>query len=187
MEESTASTEGTDTVRELEGGKIYAVLTDNDDFMWKWAFFIPNPSVSPIGSSGTIFQVIEIQDPRGWRFVEDERNVLSWQLVVAIVQLGDIEFLGDYDDLMGGNYLTQMFAQVKLPSSDLSESSRTWFLDAVGVLHEFGILTCEDTALLEKEICRYAFGAMEGYLQREGECPLLWRRQNLIRSRLEGI
>jgi len=168
MEESDASTEGTSTVRELEGGKLYAVLTDNDDFMWKWAFFIPNPSVSPIGSSGTIFQVTEIQDPRGWRFVKDEKNVLSWQPVVTIVQLGDIDFLGDYDDLMGGDYLTQMFAQVKLPSSESSESSRTWFLEAVSVLDEYGILTCEDTTLLEREIRRYAFDAMEGYLQRDG-------------------
>ena len=177
MTESTGSTDGANPDRELEGGKLYAVLTYNDDFLWKWAFFIPDPSVSPIGTSGTIFQVTEMQDSRNWQFVREEKDVLSWPLTVAIVQLGDIEFLGDYEDLMDGDDLNQMFAQAKLPTSDGSELSRTWFLDVVTVLHDCGVLTCDDTSALEREVRKYAFCAMEGYLQREGECSLLSSRQ----------
>lgn len=177
MTESSGSTDGAKPDRELEGGRLYAVLTYNDDFMWKWAFFIPNPIVSPIGKSGTIFQVTEIQDSRNWKFVREEKDVLSWPLVVAIVQLGEIEFLGEYDELMAGDDLVKMFTHAKLPSSDGSESSRTWFLDAVSVLHDCGVLTCEEIPELEKEIRRYAFKAMDRYMQREGEYSLLWCRQ----------
>jgi len=47
-------------------------------------------------------------------------------------------------------------------------SSRTWFLDAICVLHDCGVVNCYDVASLEKELKKCAFLAMDKYLGNEG-------------------
>ena len=165
-------------VRELEKGKLYAVLAYKGELAsWLWAFFIPDPSVSPIGSCGTIFHVVE-GSPNSWKFVREVKELLSSPLVVAIVQLGDIGFLGEYDKLVVGDDLQSIFGVVPVPVPDgnspkYSEfSSRTWFLDMVTVLHDCGMVTCDDVWALEREIRRCAFTAMDKYLQNKGEFSL---------------
>ncbi|KAF8643464.1 hypothetical protein AX16_009020 [Volvariella volvacea WC 439] len=83
---------------DLQRSHLYAVLTYRGELAsWNWAFFVPNPSLPPIGSSGTLFHVSET-DGR-WGFVREQMDVLSSPLVVAIIQLadggGDPECAGD--------------------------------------------------------------------------------------------
>ncbi|KAK2467648.1 hypothetical protein APHAL10511_000503 [Amanita phalloides] len=115
MAESTGSSDTTDPERELEGGYLYAVLTYNGELaLWNWAFFIPDPSKSPIGSSGVLFRIVpEAEDRRAWKYMTEKHDVLSWPLVVAIVQLGDISSLGEYDNLIAKDGLIPIFEQVR--------------------------------------------------------------------------
>ncbi|PFH49458.1 hypothetical protein AMATHDRAFT_41523 [Amanita thiersii Skay4041] len=169
----------TDTIKrissgKLEPGELYAVLTYRGDLAsWNWAFFIPDPSVSPIGSTGTIFHVIHDNDAVSWKFEKDEKDVVSSPMVVAIVRLANVSFLGDYEDIVHGDTLLGMFKQVGTPTSSRSIhpaefSSRVWFLEAIAVLHDCGVLTCDDVWLLEREIRRCAFAAMDKYLDNGG-------------------
>ncbi|KAF8628298.1 hypothetical protein AX17_006001 [Amanita inopinata Kibby_2008] len=159
---------------ELEAGKLYAVLTYRGELAsWNWAFFIPNPSLSPIGSSGTLFHIVHDTDTtRGWSFKSEKRDVISWPLAVALVRLADVSFLGEYEELVGADILPGMFKQVATATSDSSRpieiSSRVWFLRAIGVLHDFAVLNCYDVEQLEREIRRCAFAAMDEYLDNKG-------------------
>ncbi|KAF8622315.1 hypothetical protein AX15_007124 [Amanita polypyramis BW_CC] len=172
MAVNTTSGAASRVERELGKGKLYAVLAYKGELAsWLWAFFIPDPSVLPIGSCGTIFHVVE-GSPNSWKFVREVKELLSSPLVVAILQLGDIGFLGEYDRLVAGEDLQSMFGMVAVPDSRSPKSSefnsRTWFLDMVTVLHDCGMVTCEDVWSLEREIRRYAFTAMDRYLQNKG-------------------
>ncbi|TFK32366.1 hypothetical protein BDQ12DRAFT_692571 [Crucibulum laeve] len=162
---------------ELEPGLLYAVLTYRGELAsWNWDFFVPNPKVSPIGSSGTLFHVVNDAENGGggeWRFEIEPKDVISSPMVVAIVRLADVGFLGGYDDVVGKDSLTPMFKTVAIPAAGSAIhpaefSSRTWFLDAICVLHDCGVLTCDDVWLLEREIRRCAFMAMDKYLENKG-------------------
>ncbi|KAF8876575.1 hypothetical protein BD779DRAFT_1449256 [Infundibulicybe gibba] len=160
---------------ELEPGLLYASLTYRGDLAsWNWAFFVPNPSVSPIGSSGTVFHVINDADMNGeWKFEMESKDVVSSPLVVAVVRLADVGFLGGYEDVVGADSLLPIFKTVAIPKIGSSIhpaefSSRTWFLDAIGALHDCGVVTCDDVWLLEREIRRCAFSAMDKYLENKG-------------------
>ncbi|CAA7270503.1 unnamed protein product [Cyclocybe aegerita] len=158
------------SAQELEAGLIYAVLTYRGELAsWNWAFFVPNPSVAPIGTSGTMFHVVETDSAGVWRFEVESRDVISSPLVVAILRLADVGFLGDYDDVVGKDSLLPMFRTVAIPAQASTEfSSRTWFLEAICVLHDCGVVQCDDVWLLEREIRRCAFTAMDKYLENKG-------------------
>jgi len=221
-------------IEELEENIIYAVLSYRGDFAsWNWGFYVPDPSQSPIGSSGTIFQVVNesisssstSSSPsssmigNGWELeVVGKRDIISWPLLVAIVKLTDVGFLGcGYEELIGKDTLLPLFESVNIPKTvnknatapqqqqsppppplsssslplpspplpaaqqpsqqplqqqlqqQLTEfSSRTWFLDAIFVLHDCGMLQCDDVWLLERELRRCAFKAMGKYLDNRG-------------------
>lgn len=219
-------------IEELEKDTIYAVLSYRGDFAsWNWGFYVPDPSKSPIGSSGTIFHVVnEASSPPAspssstvvgneWKLeVVRERDIISWPLLVAIVELADVGFLGcEYEELVGKDTLLPLFESVHIPktvnksatalqqqqlqqssssssplppppplstlstppppppqqqqpqSQLLTEfSSRMWFLDAIFVLHDCGMLQCDDVWLLERELRRCAFKAMGRYLDNRG-------------------
>lgn len=223
-------------IEELEENTIYAVLSYRGDFAsWNWGFYVPDPSQSPIGSSGTIFHVVNesmsssstSSSPsssmigNGWELeVIGKRDIISWPLLVAIVKLADIGFLGcGYDELVGKDTLLPLFESVHIPKTvnknaaasqqqqsppppppslsssslplpsppppiqqssqqplqqqqlqpQLTEfSSRTWFLEAIFVLHDCGMLQCDDVWLLERELRRCAFKAMGKYLDNRG-------------------
>lgn len=106
----------------------------------------------------------------------ETKDVVSSPLVVAMVRLADVSFLGSYQDVVGADSLLPMFKTVAIPVTssrgNMAEfSSRTWFLDAIGVLHDCGVVTCEDVWLLERELRRCAFTAMDQYLGNKG---VLW-------------
>jgi hypothetical protein len=159
---------------ELEPGLLYAVLTYRGDLAsWNWSFFVPNPSVFPIGADGTVFHVVSDSDTPGeWKFEMENKDVVGSPLVVVIVRLGDVACLGDYEDVVGGDGLLPMFKTLAIPASGSGHrtefSSRTWFLDAICVLHDCGVINCDDVWLLEREIRRCAFTAMDKYLQNKG-------------------
>ncbi|KAF5367272.1 hypothetical protein D9615_010449 [Tricholomella constricta] len=160
------------TDAELESNRLYAVLSYRGDLAaWNWAFYVPNSSVSPIGSSGTLFHVINSADSSAeWAFEAETKDIVSSPLLVAIVRLGDVGFLGTYEDIVGQDSLLPMFRTVAIPAigstiHPAEFSSRTWFLDAICVLHDCGVVTCDDVWLLEREIRRFAFTAMDKYLQ----------------------
>jgi len=91
------------------------------------------------------------------------RDVISSPLVVAILRLADVTFVGDYNDVVGPDSLP-MFRTVAVPTQSAAEfSSRSWFLDAICVLHDCGVVKCEDVWLLEREFRRCAFTAMDKY------------------------
>ncbi|KAF9455891.1 hypothetical protein BDZ94DRAFT_1277042 [Collybia nuda] len=192
----------------LSANLLYAVLTYRGDLAtWNWAFFVPDPSVLPIGSSGTLFHVITTpapdspsdpssststststasstttfppDSPGEWTLsVEPGKDIVSSPLVVAIVRLADVGFLGGYDDVVGQDSLLPMFRTVGVPQRGTSArefSSRTWFLDAICALHDCGVLQCDDVWLLEREIRRSAFTAMDKYLQNKGVWNVDWR------------
>lgn len=159
---------------ELEENLLYAVLSYRGELAtWNWAFYIPNPEVKPIGTSGTIIHVVDNDMAGCWKFErEPNKDVISSPTVVAIVRLADVGYLGSYDDIVGPDSLTPMFKTIAIPapgSTALAEfSSRTWFLDAIGVLHDCGVVTCDDIWLLERELRRCAFTAMDKYLENKG-------------------
>ncbi|KAG6852419.1 hypothetical protein C0991_012150 [Blastosporella zonata] len=164
---------------ELEPDRIYAVLTYRGDLAsWNWTFYVPNSSVSPIGSSGTLFHVVNnVSDPNAsgtnWKFAAETKDILSSPLVVAIVRLGDVGFLGEYKDVVGQDSLLPILNTVAIPKvgsaiHPAEFSSRVWFLDAICILHECGVITCDDVWLLERELRRFAFTAMDRYLQNKG-------------------
>ncbi|RDB16587.1 hypothetical protein Hypma_002822 [Hypsizygus marmoreus] len=163
------------TATELEPSRLYAILTYRGDLAaWNWAFYVPNPAISPIGSSGTLFHVVNGTELAAeWRFEVETKDIISSPLVVAIVRLGDVGFLGSYEDIVGQDSLLPMFKTVAIPATGSTIhpaefSSRTWFLDAICVLHDCGVVTCDDVWLLEREIRRFAFTAMDKYLQNKG-------------------
>ncbi|KAF9044158.1 hypothetical protein BJ165DRAFT_1347554, partial [Panaeolus papilionaceus] len=155
---------------ELESGLLYAVLSYRGELAsWNWAFFVPNPSTSPIGSNGTMFHVVDAESPGVWKFEVEQRDVLNSPLVVAILRLADVGFLGGYDDVVGQDSLMPIFKTVSIPSVASTEfSSRSWFLDAICSLHDCGVVQCDDVWLLEREIRRCAFTAMDKYLGNKG-------------------
>ncbi|KAL0958999.1 hypothetical protein HGRIS_014312 [Hohenbuehelia grisea] len=189
----------------LEPGRLYAVLSYRGDLAsWTWAFFVPDPAGSPIGSRGTIFRVVSHAERDlscgedtglgiavacvpsldaavggGWSFDMSTTDITGSPITVAIVSLGDLESLGPYEDVIGGDGLEPMFRTVPIPESGtggaalvnrhgVTFSSRTWFLDAICVLHDCGVVTCDDVWMLERELRRFAFSAMDGYLQNKG-------------------
>ena len=158
---------------QLEEGLIYAVLTYRGELAsWNWAFFVPKPSVSPIGTAGTLFHVVDTESVGLWKFKVENQDVVSSPLVVAIVRLADVSFLGSYDEVVGKDGLLMMFHTVLkvIPSQASAEfSSRAWFLEAIGALHDCGVVHCDDVWLLEREIRRCAFTAMDKYLDNKGE------------------
>jgi hypothetical protein len=159
---------------ELAPGLLYAVLTYRGDLAcWNWSFFVPNPTVFPIGTDGTVFHVINDPDAPGeWEFVMERKDVVGSPLVVVIVRLGDVACLGNYEDVVGSDGLLPMFKGLDIPTTGSGPcaefSSRIWFLDAICVLHECGVINCDDVWLLEREIRRCAFAAMDQYLQNKG-------------------
>ncbi|KXN92048.1 hypothetical protein AN958_10035 [Leucoagaricus sp. SymC.cos] len=162
-------------IDQLEPGTLYAVLTYRGDFAsWNWSFFVPDPAASPVGSSGTIFHVVNDPATDEWKLEDKTRDVLSWPLVVTIVALADVTFLSSsYEELVGKDSLLPIFKTVVIPgktsTQQLAEfSSRTWFLDAIFSLHDCGVLQCDDVWLLERELRRCAFKAMEKYSDNRG-------------------
>ena len=155
---------------ELQPGLLYAVLTYRGELAsWNWAFFVANPAISPIGTSGTIFHVVDNDSVGEWKFEVESRDIISSPLVVAILRLADVGFLGDYEDVVGADSLMPMFKTVAIPSTKSTDfSSRTWFLEAICVLHDCGVVQCDDVWLLEREIRRCAFTAMDKYLENKG-------------------
>ncbi|PPQ70267.1 hypothetical protein CVT26_014556 [Gymnopilus dilepis] len=158
------------TGEELEPGLLYAVLSYRGELAsWNWAFFLPNPAVRPIGTSGTMFHVVDTDSAGLWKFEVESKDVISSPLVVAILRLANVSFLGDYDDVVGDDSLLQMFKTVAIPEQASTEfSSRTWFIEAICVLHDCGVVQCDDAWLLEREIRRCAFTAMDRYLENKG-------------------
>ncbi|KAG6836728.1 hypothetical protein H0H93_004391 [Arthromyces matolae] len=165
-------------LKELEPDRLYAVLTYRGELAsWEWTFFVPDSSIPPVGSSGTLFHVIntlsEHESSGTWKFKAETKDVVSSPHVVAIIRLGDVGFLGQYEDVVGNDSLMPMFKAVVIPDPEspkhlLDFSSRTWFLDAICTLHECGVVTCDDVWLLERELRRFAFSAMDQYLQNKG-------------------
>lgn len=163
---------------ELEPGHLYGVLTYRGELAsWNWAFFIPNPSISPIGSAGTLFHVINTSDDVEWKFEIRTKNVVTSPHVVAIIRLAKLHQFQDskYEDAVGDSEgsLRSIFQMVIIPTMGstirLAEfSSRTWFLDAINMLDECGVIVCDDVWLLEREIRRLGFTAMDRYLENKG-------------------
>jgi len=176
----TEYVDSSDTVQpvpddQLREGHLYAVLIYRGELAsWNWFFFIPDPSVPPIGTSGTMFHVVhESEDSRNfWKFVAERREVLTSPLVVAIIRLADVSFLGEYNDLIAPDCLLGMFHHAEVPAGDLGRnpefSSRTWFLDVIDVLNDCGVITCDDKWNFERELRRAGFAAMDKYLQNKG-------------------
>ncbi|KAF8066563.1 hypothetical protein FPV67DRAFT_1417636 [Lyophyllum atratum] len=160
------------TDSDLVPNRLYAVLTYRGDLAaWNWAFYVPNPSVFPIGASGTLYHVID--SATEWNFEIITKDIVSSPLAVAIVLLGDVGFLGSYEDIVGPDSLLPIFKTVAIPAAGSAIhpaefSSRTWFLDAICILHDCGVVTCDDVWLLEREMRRFAFTAMDKYLQNKG-------------------
>jgi len=156
---------------ELEANLLYAVLTYRGELAtWNWAFFVPNPAVKPIGASGTMFHAVDSEAVGSWKFeVEREKDVISWPMVVASLRLADVSFMGSFEDVVGPDGLLPMFKTVPIPPGPSSNfSSRTWFLEAICVLHDCMVVHCDDVWLLEREIKRCAFQAMDKYLGNKG-------------------
>jgi hypothetical protein len=172
---------------ELESGHLYGVLTYRGELAsWNWAFFIPNPTVSPIGSAGTLFHVVNANDAvEQWKFEIETKDIVNSPHIVAIIRLVQLSQFQDskYEDIVGDSEgsLRSMFQMVPIPTMDSSVSraefsSRTWFLDAVNMLDDCGVVACDDVWPLEREIRRLGFTAMDNYLENKG----MWRSLYLM-------
>ena len=78
--------------KELEPGFLYIVLTHVDDpAFWNFAFFISNPAIRPIGTSGTLYHIEE--KPVGkWKLKVESKNIISSSLVLAILRLEEVNY-----------------------------------------------------------------------------------------------
>lgn len=157
-------------IDQLTPGKLYAVLDYCDELTsWDWGFFVPDPASSPIGSSGTIFHAVYNKATKEWKLEVKTRNVLSDPPAVAIVMLADVTFFGGYHEQVGQDSLLPILKLAPIPTKG-TFSSRAWFVDAISPLHDCDVLQCDDVWLLEREIQRCAFKAMERYMECRGEC-----------------
>lgn len=157
---------------ELQAGYLYAVLTYRGELAsWNWTFFVPNPAIKPIGTSGTVFHVVDNDSVGEWKFeVVNSKDIISSLDVVVILRLADVGFLGEYDEVVRTDSLLPMFQAVAIPTTRSTDfSSRSWFLEAICVLHDCGVVQCDDVWLLEREIRRCAFTAMDRYLENKGQ------------------
>lgn len=173
---------------ELEEGLLYAVLSYRGEVgSWNWAFYVPDPSIAPIGSKGMMYHVIEDASDGIWKFEVGVKEALASPETIAIVRLSDISFLGGYKAVVGSDSLLPMFKTVAVPTvATANFSSRSWFLDAICTLHDCGVVQCDDVWLLEREIRRCAFTAMDKYLENKGQyyrftLPRVSADQNMIR------
>jgi len=163
---------------ELEPGHLYGVLTYRGELAsWNWAFFIPNPTVSPIGSLGTLFHVVDASDAVEWKFEIETKDIVTSPHIVAIIRLAKLSQFqeSNYEDIVGDSEgsLRSMFQMVPIPAVESSSrraefSSRTWFLDAIIMLDDCGVVACDDVWPLEREIRRLGFTAMDNYLENKG-------------------
>ena len=104
--------------QELEAGFLYAILSYRGELAtWNWSFFVPNPTINPIGTSGTMFHVVDTDGVGVWKFEVESKDVISSPLVVAMMQLADVTFLGGYDAVVGPDSLLPMFKTVAMPAS----------------------------------------------------------------------
>ncbi|KIK63343.1 hypothetical protein GYMLUDRAFT_72060 [Collybiopsis luxurians FD-317 M1] len=156
-------------------GSLYALLSYRGELgAWEWSFLFPNPAVEPVGKEGTLFYVKIMTSNNTkpyWKFSMDTVDILSSPEAVALVKLSDIADLGSYNDIVSENGLCPMFKVVEIPAAGLIPkdfSSRSWFLDVMGSLADCGVCQCDDVWLLEREIRRYAFSAMDKYMQNRG-------------------
>lgn len=145
----------------------------------------PNPLANPNNSNTNSNNNNSTGSPSNpspyWKFeIDNGRDIVSSPEAVALVRLASVADLGQYEEIVGlgdghsGTGLSQMFSVVAIPDPakenriPIDFSSRSWFLDAVGMLHDCGVIQCDDVFLLEREIRRYAFSAMDKYLQNRG-------------------
>ncbi|KAI3614160.1 hypothetical protein WG66_000169 [Moniliophthora roreri] len=174
---------------QLEAGYLYAMLAYGGEWgTWEWSFFFPKPIVTPIGREGTLFQVIlytQCEHP-GWKFEIDHiKDITNSPEVVALVRLTQVSDLGDYDDIVGNDGLTSLFREVKIPTtpqSPMDFNSRIWFAEAVGTLHDCAVIHCDDVWLLEKEIKRLGFAAMDRYMENRGQVGIPFFAQISVRD-----
>ncbi|KAE9400116.1 hypothetical protein BT96DRAFT_919666 [Gymnopus androsaceus JB14] len=162
---------GSSSNNSLLPGWLYALLSYRGELgAWEWSFFVPDSS----GREGTLFYVKIITTPSNstyWKFEVDTGDIVASPEAVALVRLASVADLGHYEEIVSENGLSPMFAVVAIPAPDslpMDFSSRSWFLDAIGMLHDCGVVQCDDVWLLEREIRRYAFNAMDKYLQNRG-------------------
>lgn len=157
---------------QLEGGSLYAVLLFRGDYTtWDWAFFVPDASKAPMGSAGSLFHVANVPSLGSagrWAFEMDSTvDFHASTETVAMVRLADLHGLGSFADVV--QELSATFNTVDTTNTHPAEfSSRLWFIEAICVLHDCGFVTCEDAWLLERELKRYAFNAMDSYLEGGG-------------------
>lgn len=149
--------------RSLQAGALYAALLFRGDFTsWEWAFFIAQPE-SGGHSPGEIFHVggdagPDAVHPINLAFTVD--TVQNLADAVALVRLADLHGLGSYTDVVDA--LKGALGNVDVTKQ---QSSRAWFVEAIGVLDDCGFVSCEDAFLLERELKRCAFMAMDTYLE----------------------
>ena len=169
----------------LEPGLLYGLLCyRGETTAWHWAFYVPDPDVLPIGTRGTAFSVERDASTGRWVFrVDSKRGVLAEPMLVAIVALGDLAPLGNYEEVVGQDALLAMLRNVTIPRpGERPFSSKAWFMDAVGVLHDCGVIVCEDVWLLEREMSRCAFSAMDKYMDNRGALSGLGSNYSLTDS-----
>ncbi|KAF9033755.1 hypothetical protein BDZ89DRAFT_1062852 [Hymenopellis radicata] len=155
----------------LDGGSLYAVLLFRGDYTtWDWAFFVPDAAKTPIGALGSLFHTTQGSAGR-WAFaMENSADFHQCAEAVAMVRLADLHGLGSFADVV--QELTATFNTVDTSNTHPAEfSSRLWFIEAICVLHDCGFVTCDDAWLLERELKRYAFSAMDSYLEGGGTSP----------------
>jgi hypothetical protein len=154
----------------LQAGYLYALLDYEGELdSWNWSFFVPDDSVSPVGTSGTTFHVVS-PAPSQWQFASQVNNIFASHFAVAIVRLANIASLGSYEVLVGQDALGQFFEMVEVPETDPGAEfdSRVWFLNVVKLLHDTSVLACKNISGLEHELRKCAFDAMSGYLVHQG-------------------
>ncbi|KAH9477671.1 hypothetical protein JR316_0009897 [Psilocybe cubensis] len=163
--------------KDLDPEQLYIVLTYRGELaLWNWSFFVPDPSVSPVGSAGTTFRVVDPDLKGSWKFdIQKEGVISSSPLVVTIVRLADISILGDYRNVVE-DVLVSMFTSVHIPTEASTEfSSQRWCMDAIHALHDFGVIVVDRGLFdqLGKEIKRHGFDAMANYLENKGRDILI--------------
>lgn len=146
------------SVVSLKAGTLYAVLFyRQDSTSWHWAFFLPSLS-SPTGSidvEGTLYHCKNDPSSLLWTYeVKSRYNpIRSREGVVLIARLDDLASFGS-PQVIHQSLLSPQFGSVKvkqgLPHREFD--CRTWWKNAMHLLHEYGVVHCTSLDRLDKEL-----------------------------------
>lgn len=153
----------------LKAGTLYAVLYYRGDrHSWHWAFFLPSASSLPgtVDAEGTLYHCRNDPNTNVWAYEVKARYnpARSREGIVLIARLDDLAPFGS-PQLIHQSLLYPQFAAVKVKQGGQRGDfdCQTWWVNAVKVLHEYGVVNCSSAERLDRELQMKALQATPAF------------------------